>query len=241
MTTQEKINELANRALRSGPPPAARPKPATYMPTFEELKSPLFGSSPMTLPAAAPAPAAKAPENPVAATPEPAPAIPAPADEPDTELRSMIESRDEQIIKKRSRTSLAVTCALLALVAGSGTWIAVSPTARSNAGALVSALKQGGRDMKGLASIMGTYDQQLEQVSVHGSRIDEASKALGADPAVELSSDDGGIEAAMKDMSGGEGPTTAERDELLKQKFGVVAKIARRDTGKPAVESDVKF
>lgn len=236
MTTQEKINELANRALRSGPPPAARPKPATYMPSFEELKSPLFGSSPMTLPTAAPAPAAKAPESPVAATPEPAP-----ADEPDTELRLMIASRDEQITRKRSRTSQALTCALLALVAASGTWIAVSPTARGKVSALVSALKQGGQDMKGLASIMGTYDQQLEQVSVHGSRIDEASKALGVDPAVEVSSDDGGIEAAMKEMSGNEGPTSTERDELLKQKFGVVAKIAGRNTGKPAAESDVKF
>lgn len=39
MTTQERINQLATAALRSAPPSAAAPKPTTFMPSFERLKT----------------------------------------------------------------------------------------------------------------------------------------------------------------------------------------------------------
>jgi hypothetical protein len=42
MTTQERINLLAEAALRSAPPTAAIPKPVTFMPSFEKLRSPEF-------------------------------------------------------------------------------------------------------------------------------------------------------------------------------------------------------
>jgi hypothetical protein len=39
MTTQERINQLASAALRSLPQAAYVPKPATFMPSFERLKT----------------------------------------------------------------------------------------------------------------------------------------------------------------------------------------------------------
>lgn len=39
MSTQEKITQLALAALRSAPPSAGIPKPATFMPAFEKPKS----------------------------------------------------------------------------------------------------------------------------------------------------------------------------------------------------------
>ena len=154
----------------------------------------------------------------------------------------MIESRDEKMTKRRSRTSLAVSLAVLALFAAAGTWLTVSPAGRSKMNTLVQALKQSGEDAKGMASIMGTYDKQLDQVAVQGARIDEAARALGADPTADASAQDAEIAAAMKQMSGTGGPTCTERDELLKQKFGVVAKVAdRKAAPEPAKESDVKF
>ncbi len=240
MTTQDKINQLAQAALRSAPPSATAPKPATFMPSFEKLRSPDF-AAPGSRPAAAPAPA-PAPEPgkeaPAAAATAPA----AFADTPDTEFRSMIETRDEKMLKKRSRTSLAISIAVLTLFAAGGTWLTVSPSGRSKMNTLVQALKQSGEDAKGMASMMGTYDKQLEQVSVQSARIDEAARALGADPTADASAQDDEIAAAMKQMSGSEGPTSGERDQLLKQKFGVVAKVADRKAGpEPAKESDVKF
>jgi len=38
MTSKEKIEQLAREALRSGPPAAGHPKPATFMPKFEQTR-----------------------------------------------------------------------------------------------------------------------------------------------------------------------------------------------------------
>jgi hypothetical protein len=42
MTTQERINLLAEAALRSAPTENARPTPVTFMPSFEKLRSAEF-------------------------------------------------------------------------------------------------------------------------------------------------------------------------------------------------------
>jgi hypothetical protein len=47
MTTQERINQLANAALRSQPDAGHAPKPATFMPSFERLKTPEFAVAPV--------------------------------------------------------------------------------------------------------------------------------------------------------------------------------------------------
>lgn len=249
MTTQERINQLAGKALRSGPPPAAAPKPATFMPSFEKMKSSEFvaiTSPDVTRSAsavAAPAPAAApAPVKVAAAAPAPAAVVVAPVDpESEAELRSMIDSRDQKMIKKRSRTSLAITCSLLALLVAGGIYVTVSPTARGKMNSLVTAIKQSGKDVKGLTSMVEGYDKQLDQVAVHGARLDEATKALGADPNAEAGSAQADIDAAMKDMSGGE-TTSRERDAALKDKFGIVSKVAgRKVEDDRKAESDVKF
>jgi hypothetical protein len=38
MSTQERVNQLANAALRSNPT-EGKPKPATFMPSFEQMRS----------------------------------------------------------------------------------------------------------------------------------------------------------------------------------------------------------
>ncbi|QJE95407.1 hypothetical protein [Luteolibacter luteus] len=39
MTTQERINLLAEAALRAAPPSTTHPKPVTFMPSFEKMRS----------------------------------------------------------------------------------------------------------------------------------------------------------------------------------------------------------
>ena len=39
MTTQERINQLAEAALRAAPSSGGIPKPKTFMPSFEKLRS----------------------------------------------------------------------------------------------------------------------------------------------------------------------------------------------------------
>jgi hypothetical protein len=240
MTAQEKINQLASAALRAAPPTAAVPKPVTYMPSFEKMRSAEFMEK-------APAPAAAAP---VVQAPATAPAAVAKPDavqdpvESDKDLVAMLDQRDEQKGKKLRRTSRVLTFALLGIFAASGAYVTFNPSARGKMGKLVTAFQQSGKDLKSLGSIMGTYEEQLDKVAVQGARIDAATLALGVDPNTDTSAQDAEIGGAMKDMSGNGagGPTVSERDAALKQKFGVVGKLAKDMAPKTQkAETDVQF
>jgi hypothetical protein len=228
MTSQERITQLAQAALRAAPPSGRLPKPATYMPSFEQMRSERFIER---------RPAASAPGKVQAAAPKPAPA-PAPvaitrpvvkdAVDSDKNLTAMLDRRDEVKERKLRRTSLAVTCTLLALCTGFGAFATFHPAARRQMGSLAGAIRESGKDLKALGSIIGTYGKQLDKVAVQGSRVDAATMALGVNPDTDTSGQDVLIAAAMEDFSGSEagGPTLTERDATLKAKFGLVGKLA---------------
>ena len=50
MSTQDRINQLASAALRSSPS-AGAPKPATFMPSFEQLKAAQVAAQSVQVPA----------------------------------------------------------------------------------------------------------------------------------------------------------------------------------------------
>lgn len=54
MTIQEKIDQLANAAIRSAPPAPVAPKPVTYMAPFEKPKTVALVAVPEAAGAAAP-------------------------------------------------------------------------------------------------------------------------------------------------------------------------------------------
>lgn len=222
MTSQERINQLAQAALRSAPPSGRRPKPATYMPSFEQMRSERFIEK---------RPVTSSPESQTAAArPAPAPAevtkpVVNDAVESDKNLTAMLDLRDEVKGRKLRRTSLAVTCTLLALCTGAGAFAAFHPGAKRQVGSLAGALQESGKDLKALGSIIGTYGKQLDKVAVQGSRVDAATMALGVKPDTDTSGQDTRIAIAMEDFSGG--PTVTERDAALRAKFGLVGKLAK--------------
>lgn len=223
MTIQEKIDQLANAAIRSAPPAPVAPKPTTFMAPFEKPKTVALVAAPAS-----------------AVATEPAATVEAPApfkDVPDPELRAEIEAREVLLKKRHKRQSLAVTFGVLALLGSAGFWCYQSPKARAEIGALVPALRQSVEDVKMVGSITKKYDEQLDKVAVHGEHIDEATRAMGIDPASVSPDQNSGIDAEMAKMMGEEGPTTGERDRALKDKFGVVGKVAGR-SGKPAAANE---
>lgn len=226
MTIQEKIDQLANAAIRSAPPAPSLPKPATYMAPFEKPKTVALVAAPVS--AAAPAPVA-----PAAAAASEAPAAPF-KDEPDPELRAQIEERENLLIKRQKRKSLAVTVGIFAILGSAGFWCYQSPKARAEIGALIPALRQSVDDVKMIGSITKKYDEQLDKIAVHGEHIEEATRAMGIDPASVSPEGNAEIDAEMAKMMGEEGPTTGERDRAIKEKFGVIGKLAGRSGEKPA-------
>ncbi len=253
MTTQERINQLAGAALRSAPPSATAPKPVTFMPSFDKLKTPEFATDPVAATAAAAAALKAAQVADAAPAPLAAPAVaPVEAAKPvvapvehksDATLKDALDSRDEKRVKREKRNNRLVSCAMLLIFAAGGSWLAFSPTARTKMNTLVTAVKQSGKDVKSLGSIMGTYEKQLDKVAVQGARIDAATAALGVDPAGDTSAQGAAIDQGMKDLTGeGGGPTVAERDAKLQQKFGIVGKLGKDMAPKTQkAESDVKF
>lgn len=215
MTAQEKINQLATAALRSAPPVPSAPKPATYMAPFDKPKT-------VAITEVSPASEAAVTSPAPVATAAPAPAF---KDEPDPELRAQIEERESVIGKRQKRKSLAVTFALLALVAGGGAFCYTSPKARAEIGALVPALRQSVEDVKMVGSLTKKYDEQLEKIAVRGDQIEEATRAMGVDPASVSPDGNAELDAEMAKMMGEDGVTTGQRDKALQDKFGIVGKL----------------
>jgi hypothetical protein len=224
MTIQEKIDQLANAAIRSAPPAPSLPKPATYMAPFDKPKTVALVAAPDSAAEPVPVTAAAAVE---------APAAPF-KDEPDPELRAQIEEREIVLAKRHKRKSLAVTLGVLAVLGSASFWCYQSPKARAEIGALIPALRQSVDDVKMIGSITKKYDEQLEKIAVHGDQINEATRAMGIDPASASPEGNAEIEAEMAKMMGEEGPTTGERDRAIKEKFGIIGKLAGRSGNKPA-------
>jgi hypothetical protein len=222
MTAQEKIQQLAMAALRSAPAPTGVPKPATFMAEPDKLKAVL----PVAVAESAPAPAAPAPQVAVAPAPQPAPAF---KDEADPELRAMIESREKAMAKSLSRRSLAISLSVLALLGATGTWAAVSPTARAKMARVVPLFHETVRDVKTIGTMHKQYDESLEKIGTHGKHIEDATRAIGGDPTGATAADNAEIEDEMAAMMGEGGRTTGERDRDLQQKLGLVKKLVGKE------------
>jgi hypothetical protein len=230
MTTQEKIEQLALAALRSAPPPASTPKPATYMAPFEKPKTVALVEG--AKPASEPVPAVPAADRVDAEAP--AKSV---QHASDPELRAEIEERDARIARSRRLQSIAASLTILGVLAAGGIWFATSPAARANAAAIIPALRQSVDDAKMIGSLTEKYDEKLDQIAVRGDQIGDATRALGVDPDSLPDDVDPHMQAEMQQMMGGEGVTNVERDQAFKQRFGVVGKLVggRKDeAGKAA-------
>jgi hypothetical protein len=226
MTAQEKIQELAMAALRSAPPAPGVPKPATFMADAEKLRAAI----PVAVPAAPEAKAGLDISSLPVAEAKPAPqseALPF-KDEGDPELRAMIEARDAQKAKSLKRNGIAVSCTFLALLVAGGTWFAVSPSAQAKVARVVPLFKESVRDARSLADTKENFDKSLEKVAGHGQFIDEATRSLGADPNSVTKEQEAELDASMKQMMGGEGRTTSERNKELQQKLGAVGELLEK-------------
>lgn len=219
MTTQEKINQLANAALHAAPPPTALPKPATFTPSPEKLGIPMEVEVPKPILNEAPVLQPEVEE----VTEEPASTF---QHQTDPEFGALIEERDGRVKKKLFRQRLVANLVVLGILASAGTWYATSARAQAAVASLIPAIRQSGNDFKMLGSILGQFDKSLKKVGTRRDQIDEATRNIGVDPSAASAEADPQMEKEMNDLTGGEGGTTGGRDRALKDKFGFVAKLA---------------
>ncbi len=211
-------------ALSSAPPSPSLPKPATFSPAPEKLKEP---TQVVEIPAVIAAEAPVFQVSPLIVTPESADDTqPLEQHQSDPEFNALIEERDARMKKKLFCQRMTVNLLIVAFFASTGTWYANSPTAQAEVKALIPAFRQSMKDVKMLGNILGTFDKQLEKIGTHGTAIDEATRSMGIDPTKVSATDDLHMDKEMNEFTGGEGKTTNQRDAMLKENFGFVAKLA---------------
>jgi hypothetical protein len=208
MTPQEKIAKLCEEALVSDAPSESSIKPQPFLDTSDMppeqvealAKLGAIPTSETTRPQDSPAHAPKPstdevskPENKVAHTS---------VNQADPEFGSMLEEREGRIKKRSKRAALAVNLLLLALVGGTATSFAVSPTLRGKAQNLVTSLKEGVDDVKMMGKGSENYDEALKEVAERGNQIEAATIAMGVDPSTVDPGDDPGMLAEMNELAG---------------------------------------
>ncbi|MEO8616675.1 MAG: hypothetical protein ABI600_16140 [Luteolibacter sp.] len=216
MTTQEKINQLTMAALNAAPPSPSLPKPATFTPAPEKLKEPIEATViPVVIAKEAPA---------LEGADEGAPAE-AVEHQSDPEFLALMEERDLRMKKKIFRQRLCMNLGILAFFVSTGIWYSNSARAQAEVRSLIPAFRQSINDVKLLGNILGVFDKHLEKIGTHKSEITDATKSMGVDPSKVSPDDDEHMEKEMNQLTRGQGKSTAQRDKMFTEKFGIVGKL----------------
>jgi len=264
MTDKEKMQRLFDAALRDPrEPEQVKPTPAYFVPAsaapfqptqtaaafqpaaFQPAAFPVAGqpmagpaaafqAMPAQVPAAAPAqfavPVAAFVAAPVAqdlVVPMPNAGLDAASS---AELAALLDEQHKRKMRRRRREAFLTLLFLFGTAGGGYGWFVQSPQR-------VQAFNDAIKDIRSagdIAGIVGKYKKALEKVKVRSEQIDNATVSMGIDP----TKDDGKdpyFEEEMKQMMGGEGKTTGERNRLLKEKFGSMEKTGK--LGIPAPSS----
>lgn len=212
MTDPEKMRKLFDAALRApAESEAIRPTPAVFTPT---------AVAPIAQQAPAPVPVQSAIE-PIVPETTSMPALQpgnAGLDEAtSTELGALLDAQNQRNRRKRRRDSWIAALVLLGLTGGGYGWFIQSPQR-------VKAFHEAIGDIRSVGdvgSLVAKYNKSLDKIKARSAQIEDATTTLGVDPAKDDGKDPY-FETEMKEMTGGEGKTTGERNRLLKQKFGTV-------------------
>lgn len=225
MTTQERINQLANAALHAGPPVASIPKPATFTPALEKLKeTPVAVEIPNVI-------ATQAPVLELVETPASEASSEISQHQTDPVLGALLEENERRMKKKLFRQKMYANLIILGLMTSTGVWYSTSPRAQAEVAALIPALRQSVKDVKNVGGILGEYDKSLKKIATHSTQIEDATRSMGIDPTSVSEKDDLNMDKEMSEFTRGEGKTTTQRNKMLQEKLGFVGRLAG-DKGK---------
>lgn len=132
------------------------------------------------------------------------------------ELGAILDAKVAKEKSKKRRGRIMLVLFLFGLTGGSAAWVVANPER-------YEAMKQVVTDIKSAGDIQGMvakYQKALDKIAVRGEQIDAATESMGVDPRSADHIEDQGFDKEMREMMGEDGgPTTAQRDKLLREKF----------------------
>lgn len=132
------------------------------------------------------------------------------------ELGAILDAKVAKEKRKKRRGRIMLVLFLFGLTGGSAAWVVTNPER-------YQAMKQVVTDIKSAGDIQGMvakYQKALDKIAVRGEQIDAATESMGVDPRSADHLEDQGFDKEMREMMGEDGgPTTAQRDKLLREKF----------------------
>ncbi len=241
MSAQDRISQLCEQALEpEGARRSVSPQVAAALEKFnlapasiEEDDQPRVAAQAVAKPAAESAATTEA-SDPA----EKAEAAPAAAEEEDPELRAMLEERDLRLRARSKRRRLVANCVVLLVCGVSAAAFVISPTLRGKLDTLVHHLQGGVKDVKSMANMAGSYDEALEGVAQRGAHIDDATAALGVDPASVSEDEDPNMQAELDEMMGEGNRTVGERNASLANAGKIVTAVTGRTAPEVKKEED---
>ncbi|MEP2777345.1 MAG: hypothetical protein ABJ118_15065 [Luteolibacter sp.] len=132
------------------------------------------------------------------------------------ELGAILDAKVAKEKRRKRRGRITALLILVSLTGGSSAWVVTNPER-------YEAMKQVITDIKSAGDIQGMvakYQEALDKVAVRGEQINAATESMGVDPHSADHFEDQGFDQEMREMMGEEGgPTSAQRDKLLREKF----------------------
>jgi hypothetical protein len=150
------------------------------------------------------------------------------------ELGLLLDDQMRRKTRKRRREALITLAVLIGLTGGGFGWFVQSPQR-------VTAFKEAMQDIRSVgdvAAMVGKYKKALDKIATRSNQIDEATASMGV--STDLSGEeDKYMDAEMRSMMIGEGKTTGERNRLVSEKLGKVAKSVASAEAQAAMGSVV--
>ncbi len=209
MTHTEKLQQIFAAALKDNS--EFNKVPTRAFPTPGSAK-PMVASQPA--PAPEPEPIVESPAEPAANAGLSAAAS--------AELGVLLDEQHRRKASKLRRDTLATLAVILTLTGGGAGWFVQSPQR-------LQAMKEVVHDIRSVGdvkSIVSKYQAALERIGDRSRQIGQATVSMGVSSDQECEIDPN-MNAEMLSLMGGEGKTTGQRNQLVKNAFGSQQEAAK--------------
>jgi hypothetical protein len=207
MTDKEKLQQLFDAALKSSPLDTTKPLKRAF-------SEPATPSAPVSK--GDPTPIVEAPAIEMAPeAPDASPAVGGLDKAAADDLGAMLDKKVRKMARKRRIEVWVTAIVVIGSISGGFGWFVRSPT---RVEAFTAALREI-RSISDVKSLAARYQKALDRTAARGRQIDQAAAAMGVNVSAE---DDkkAGMDDEIQKMMGGDGKTSDQRDQKLREKFG---------------------